>query len=56
MTIPAPADQSQSVVDMDQVRAASKFGTIGFDAYVAMVLADSERLFRARAQESFDVK
>ncbi len=48
-TIPAPADQSKSIVDVDAIRAAAKFGTVGFDAYVAHVKAESERLFRAQA-------
>jgi len=46
-TQPAPADQSKSVVELDQVRAAAKFGTIGFDAYVEHAKAESQRFFQA---------
>jgi hypothetical protein len=44
-TIPAPADQAKQAVELDQVRAARLFGTIGFDAYVTAILAESNRLF-----------
>lgn len=47
-TIPAPADQAKSTVELDQVRATAKFGVIGFDEYVAAVLAESNRLFSTR--------
>jgi hypothetical protein len=47
-TIPVPADRAKQAVELDQVRAAAKFGTIGFDAYVAAVLAENARLFSAR--------
>lgn len=49
-TIPAPADQAAPVVELDQVRAAARFGTIGFNAYAAAVLAESARLFAARTK------
>lgn len=42
-------DAGKSTLDLDQVRAADQFGTIGYDAYVAMVLAESNRLFSARS-------
>ncbi len=48
-TIAAPADQSQSVVDLDQLRAAARFGVTSFEAYVAEVLAESNHLFAARS-------
>ncbi len=47
-TVAAPADQARPTADLDQIRAAARFGTIGFDRYVAMVKAESERLFNAR--------
>jgi hypothetical protein len=49
-TIPAAADQSKSIVDLDQIRAAAQFGNLGFEAYVAAVKAESERLFKARME------
>ncbi len=49
-TNPAPADQSKSVVDLDQVRAAAKFGTIGFEQYVAHAIAESNRFFQAQSR------
>jgi hypothetical protein len=50
-TIPAAADQSKSIVDLDQIRAAAQFGNLGFEAYVAAVKAESERLFKARMEK-----
>ena len=47
-TIKAPADQAKRTVELDQIRAAAKFGTIGFAEYAAAVLAESDRLFDAR--------
>ncbi len=47
-TNPAPADQNQPVVDLDQVRGASRFGVLGYEEYVAAVVAASNRLFNAR--------
>ena len=45
-TVPAPATTKQE--RSQSACMAARFGTIGFDVYVALVLAESDRLFRAR--------
>lgn len=49
-TVPAPDDRRASTVDLDQLRAASRFGVTGYGDYVAAVMAESDRMFEARTQ------
>lgn len=53
-TTPAPDDQRISAVDLDAQRAARGFGVLGFEAYRAAVLAESERAFRRCASLAAD--
>jgi hypothetical protein len=46
-TIPAPEGNKHEPRTREQLDAA-RFGTIGFDLYKAVVLAESERLFQNR--------
>jgi hypothetical protein len=47
-TRPAPSDQSAPAVDLDQVRAAAKFGTVEAEGYWAWVLTEEARISMAR--------
>ena len=47
-TVPAPPQSSQEKTRSQL--ALSKFGTIGYDVYVQLILAESARVYSKKAQ------